>query len=379
MKETTVTNAPAPTCISADSHVVEPPEVYDGLDKRFGSRAPRMVQDPDRGLVTDHGDGTFGYPVGVFHVVGRDWGDPATREDAKRGFELARPGVLDVNERTKDQELDGLNAEILYPSVLFSIYQLQDVEIQAATMANYNDWVFNYSSQAPGRLFSLALTQLRDVDVAIAEMTRMKNQGAVGMCIPCTAPPDLPYSDPHYDRFWAAAQDLKMPLTMHIFTSATRNHDLPDWGVHNYTLASTGIARTILDLIWGGVCERFPEITFIPTEFETGWIAYFLQRGEATFHREGGLKRQTHMSMTPIEYWRRNFLATFEDDEVGIRTRDIIGVDNLLWGSDYPHHDSIFPESQSVLDRIFEGVPDEDRYKITVANACRVYDLPFDW
>src|SRR5690606_32110543 len=235
-----------------------------------------------------------------------------------------RPGVLDVSERMKDQTLDGINAEVLYPSVLFSVYQMQDVEIMAATMANYNDWLLNYASQASGRLFALGLTQLRDLDVAIEEMHRVKNAGAVGMCIPCTAPPELPYSDPFYDRFWAAAQDLQMPLTMHIFTGAVPNHDLPNWGTHNYTLAFAGMARTILDILWGGVCERFPRITFVPTEFETGWIAHVLQRGEATFKREGGLKRQTQLKMTPKEYWHRNFVATFEDDEVGIRTRDII-------------------------------------------------------
>lgn len=366
-------------CISADSHVVEPPEVYAGLEKRFGDKAPRMVEHPEKGLVTDHGDGTFGYTVGVFHVLGEDWGDPAVRERAKLGFKLARPGVLNPVERMKDQAIDGVDAEVLYPSVLFSIYQLKDVAIKAATMANYNDWIHNYASQTPGRLFPLGLTQLEDIDVAIAEMDRVKKLGFVGLCIPATPPPDKPYSDSFYDKFWAAAQEYNLPLAMHIFTGATSNHDLPNWGVHNYTLAHVGIARVILDLVWGGTVERFPGLRFIPTEFDAGWIPHFNQRNDWNFAREGGLRQKTHLSMLPSEYWKRNFRVTIEDDEMSIRCRDLIGTENIMWGNDYPHHDGLFPESQQTIDKMFQGVPAEDRYKITVSNACKLYGLPFEY
>jgi len=367
-------------CISADSHVVEPAEVYAGLDKRFGDRAPRMVEHPERGLITDHGDGTFGYPVGTFAVAGQDWGDPAVREQARQGFKFARPGVLDVSERVKDQALDGVDAEVLYPSVLFSIYQLQDAEIMQATMANYNDWVLNYASQAPGRLFALALVQLYDIDAAIAEMERTAAKGAVGLSVPCMAPADKPFSDPHYDRFWAAAQDMHLPLTMHIFTGHVPNHGLPrEWGQHSYTVAHAGMIRTIQDLVWSGVCERFPGLRFVPTEFDTGWIAHFLYRDDYNFGRMGAFRTHSQLKMKPSGYFHQNFCVTFEDDEVGIRTRDLIGVENLLWGSDYPHADSLFPDSQPVLDRIFAGVPAEERYKITAVNACKLYNLPFEY
>jgi predicted TIM-barrel fold metal-dependent hydrolase len=367
-------------CISADSHVVEPPEVYAGLDKRFGDRAPRMVEHPERGLITDHGDGTFGYPVGTFAVAGQDWGDPEVREKARQGFKHARAGVLDVSRRVEDQALDGIDAEVLYPSVLFSIYQLHDAEIMQATMTNYNDWVFNYASQAPGRLFSLALVQLYDLDMAIAEMERMAAKGAVGLSVPCMAPADKPFSDPYYDRFWAAAQDMNLPLTMHIFTGHVPNHGLPkEWGQHSYTGAHAGMIRTIQDLVWSGVCERFPGLRFVPTEFDTGWIAHFLYRDDYNFARMGAFRTHPQLKMKPSDYFHQNFCVTFEDDEVGIRTRDLIGVDNLLWGSDYPHADSLFPESQQVLERIFTGVSAADRYKITASNVCKLYGLPFEY
>jgi hypothetical protein len=167
---------------------------------------------------------------------------------------------------------------------------------------------------------------------------------------------------------------------MHIFTGSTANHGLPNWGRQNYTLAFVGISRTIIDIIWGGVCERHPNLYFVPTEFETGWIAHLLQRFNWGWHRAGGFRNFGDiMTMKPSEYWQRNFRVTFEDDEIGIRTRDIIGVDSMMWGNDYPHGDSVWPDSKNVLNRIFEGVPDEERYKITVANVCKLYNLPFDY
>jgi predicted TIM-barrel fold metal-dependent hydrolase len=365
-------------CISADSHVVEPGEVFAGLDKRFGDRAPRMEYLEERGDTVNLGNGNYGFSVGLSLLAGTDPGAPESLEMAKKGFEIARPGVLDPKARWEEQTIDGIDAEVLYPTLFFHIYSIEDIEIVNAAFANYNDWLCNYASQLPGRLFPLSLVHLNDIPHAIEEMERTAELGAVGVCIPCTAPPDRLYSDPYYDPFWAAAQEMKMPLTMHIFTGATPNHGLPNWGRQNSTLANVGIQRSIMDLITGGVCERFPDLRFVPTEFETGWVAHFLQRFDWNWHRAGGFRTYQLMKRRPGEYWHQNFLITFEDDEIGIRTRDIIGVDNLMWGNDYPHGDSIYPDSQNILDRIFEGVPSDERYKITAANVCKLYHLPFE-
>jgi predicted TIM-barrel fold metal-dependent hydrolase len=141
----------------------------------------------------------------------------------------------------------------------------------------------------------------------------------VGLCIPATAPPDLPYSDPYYDRFWAAAQEADMPLTMHIFTGATPNHGLPRWPGVNYPLAYVGIEVNLATIILSGVCERFPDLKFVPTEFETGWVANFLRRLDAYLVRVGSVAQyfpNARLSLSPSEYWHRNFLVTFEDDPI---------------------------------------------------------------
>jgi uncharacterized protein len=363
-------------CISADSHVVESADFFKPLVKRFGDQAPRVViADPDRGPQLALGNGQLGLGISGFFMANVDFTTPEALELRKKGYDLARPGVYDVNERLKDQDLDGLDAEVLYPSVLFNVYQIKNLEIIKAAFAAYNDWTADYCQEAPDRLFPLACLQLYDLDDAIAEMERAKKLGHVGVCIPATAPVDRLYSDRWYDRFWEAAQAMQMPLTMHIFTGATPNHGLP-FSQAGSPLAFAGVMFTIADLIQSGVCERYPGLKFVITEFETGWTAIMLKRLDWNYIRGGGAKTFGN-PLKPSAYWKRNFYVTFEDDPIGIRTRDFIGTNTLLWGSDYPHGDSIFPHSQQVLNQVLQDCTPEERYEMTVKNVVELYHLPF--
>jgi predicted TIM-barrel fold metal-dependent hydrolase len=364
--------------ISADSHVVEPPEMFAPLQQRLGSRAPRIVHTDDLGDRLDLGDGRFGLQIGGFLVGGMDLALDETRAQAKRGYAIARPGVYDIGERLKDQDHDGVVAEVLYPSVLFNVYQVEDTEVVHSTFQAYNDWLYDYVKPAPDRLYGLGAIQLRDLDWAIDELKRVKEMGYVGLSIPCTAPPDKPFSDRFYDPFWAAAEEAQMPLTMHIFSSAAPMHGVPSVPGAESPLAHVGMEATLMHLIAWGVLERFPGLKFVVTEFETGWIGNFLRRTDHTWTRHGGRIAGATLPRKPSEYWHRQFIATFEDDPIGIRTRDFIGTANLMWGSDYPHGDSIFPESQPILDSLFGPDEEHDRFLLTAANVTQLYNLPFD-
>jgi len=141
-------------------------------------------------------------------------------------------------------------------------------------------------------------------------------------------------------------------------------------------LAFAGVMFTIADLIQSGVCERYPGLKFVITEFETGWTAIMLKRLDWNYIRLGGAKT-FGIPLKPSAYWKRQFYVTFEDDPIGIRTRDFIGTNTLLWGSDYPHGDSIFPHSQKVLNQILQDCTPEERYEMTVKNVTELYNLPF--
>jgi uncharacterized protein len=165
---------------------------------------------------------------------------------------------------------------------------------------------------------------------------------------------------------------------MHIFAQSTPNHGVPNVPGANSPLAYVGMEVTLMHLIVGGVCERFPDLQFVPTEFETGWIGNFLRRTDHTWTRHGGKIAGYTLPRKPSYYWHRQFTCTFEDDPIGIRTRDFIGVKNMMWGSDYPHGDSIFPESQQILDSLFSPQEEADRFAVTAANVVNLYKLPFD-
>ena len=363
-------------CISADSHVVESAEFFKPLQELFGDKAPRIVTvDPARGPQLDLGNGKLGIGLSGFFMQNVDFTSPEAMEMRKLGYDLARPGCYDVKERLKDQELDGINAEVIYPSVIFNVYQIEDLDIVKATFSLYNDWVADYCKEAPDRLFPLASIQLFDLDEAVRELERCKKLGHVGASIAATAPPDRLYSDRYYDKFWEAAQDLKMPLNWHIFTGATDNHGLP-FRQAGSALSFAGVMFTVADIIQSGVCERFPGLRFVVTEFETGWVGIMLKRLDWGYIRAGG-EKVSGLPLLPSEYWIRNFRVSFEDDPLGIMTRDFIGTSTMMWGSDYPHGDSVFPHSQQVLSEILSDCTPEERYEMTVKNVVELYDLPF--
>ena len=367
-------------CISGDSHIVEPAEFFEPLIKVYGDKAPHMaIADPAMGPQMHMGNGKIGLPAAGFLQQNVDYTSPKAKEDMKRGYDLALPGCYNVAERLKEQDQDGIDAEVLYPSLLFNVYQVEDLDILKATFNLYNDWITDYCSPAPDRLFALGALQMYDLDQAITEMERCKSMGHVGVCIPATAPPDHLYIDPWYDKFWAAAQDMKMSLNMHIFTGATDNHGLAPrqkGSRANGAMAFAGAAMTIADIIQSGVTERFPELKIVITEFETGWIGHLLKRLDWAYIRGGG-ERIFGTSMMPSHYWKRNFFATFEDDPIGIMTREWIGSETLIWGNDYPHGDSVFPHSQQVLNEILSDCTPEERWQMTVKNVVELYDLPF--
>jgi len=364
-------------CISADSHVVEPAAFFEPLQEMFGDKAPKIVTvDPARGPQLDPGNGKLGLFVSGFFMQNVDFAAPEAMEIRRLGYGLARPGCYDVKERLNDQALDGIDAEVIYPSAIFNVYQVEDLDILKATFSLYNDWVSDYCKEAPNRLFPLASLQLFDLHEAIREMERAKKLGHVGVSIAATAPPDKLYSDPFYDRFWEAAQDMNMPLHWHIFTGATENHGLP-FRQAGSALSFAGVMFTIADIIESGVCERYPGLRFVVTEFETGWVGIMLKRLDWAYVRGGG-EKVFGLPMLPSEYWKRNFRVTLEDDPLGILTRDFIGTSTMMWGNDYPHGDSVFPHSQQVLSEILADCTPQERYEMTVKNAVELYNLPFD-
>ncbi len=371
----------SPFAISADSHVVEPRSLFDGLERRFGDRAPRVGWEERRadviivpGVTGDDGVGAT-VPVGRLGIAGMRLNDPETQRLVNAGYAGIRPEITDPHQRLQAQDLDGVTCEVLYPSLYFRVFGLADTEVVVAAFQAYNDWMAGYCATAPDRLVGLALLPMQDPDAALAELQRALRMGYRGGCIPCTSPADRPYHDRSFDPVWGLAQEAGFSLSMHSFTGAQQGTTLAQAGpIAGYASAPVLIQITAAELICYGVAHRFPTLKFVLGEWNTGWIANWLERLDHAFYR-ARFAAPAEIDLKPSEYWRRQFYATFEDDRNGILTRDDLGENTLLWANDFPHHDSVWPHSQTVLDGVFAGVPEGVRRLTTVENAAALYRI----
>jgi predicted TIM-barrel fold metal-dependent hydrolase len=365
-----------PRLISADSHVVEPPEVFAAAARRFGSEMPRLVETADRGWVLDTGLGRRFQP-GRFATAGFT---PRTPEyDAQERSGYARSSSTDVAARLADMDRDGVEAEVLYPSIVGAFLSGRKVgpDVTAALCRSYDDWLAETCRAAPRRLFPLACIPLGDLDAAVAEIERARKLGHVGIVIPAGTADNRPFSDPAYDVLWAAARDTGSPVAFHAGYGSDRTLEAGSLERHDlrYSLRHVTAAIVASDLIDGGVCDRFPETRFVFAEFGIGWIASFLGDNDWRRFRIGDRERSKKRFS---DEWRRHFRATFEDDAIGVRTRSEIGVEALMWASDFPHGDSVWPNSRTTVDDVLADCTPRERHAITAANVVELYQLPMD-
>jgi predicted TIM-barrel fold metal-dependent hydrolase len=290
-----------------------------------------------------------------------------------------RPGLVDGAMRHQDQDIDGLDAEFVYPGY-FAMFSLANTDLLVALQKNYNDWLHDYSTASRGRVQGLAAIPVQDPVAAAAELSRVIRLGFKGGCIPCTSPWEKPYFHEDYEPIWALAEEAGFPLSMHVGCNAYlprehRNTATRRDAIADYAASQATVQRTIVEFMCRGVCDRHPGLKIVVAEFNAGWIAHWLDRVEQGLQRERRNITEPFSGTPPHEVWQRQFYATIEDDRAALFTRDLIGVDKLMWGSDYPHTDSTWPCSHEVLDELFEGVGDVDRRKITRDNVKALYGL----
>lgn len=216
------------------------------------------------------------------------------------------------------------------------------------------------------------------LDEAVNQRRRCAKLGLRGAMIWCSSPEDRPYSLSLYDPFSAEAQDLDMPLSLHRLTGAGPESwlivkDPMDRYIRS-TVLSHEVQRTFTVLIFSGVRERFPRLKFVSAENEVGWLTFFLQTLDQA-QDEYRYLYPSPLKMKPSEYFRQQCYATFIDDPVGVATRHFIGVDNIMWSSDYPPTVSAWPHSKEVVARDFQGVPENEKWQMVRHNAIALYSL----
>jgi predicted TIM-barrel fold metal-dependent hydrolase len=362
--------------VSSDSHVVEPPDTWMGrLPVKYRDRAPRVVQDADGDWWFVDGVRTNSFQGGA--QTGKRFDRPDELRPAGR-FVDVRPGAYDPKEFLADNDLDGVWGSVIYPTEGLSLYQVPDGELLTAIFAAYNDWLAEFCHYAPARLKGIATIHVEDVPAAIAELTRARTLGLVGAMITVGPAETASYDRPEYEAFWAAAQDLEMPLSLHIATFRPS----PDIAYEDNRTARPGLIATwdryvkvsLAHMILAGVFERYPRLRVGSVEHELGWVPFFLDRLDYTYTQRARRPWwHRFKDGLPSDFFHRNVFLSFQEDALGMRDRELIGVDQMMWGSDYPHTESTFPQSQKLLDRVFAGVADQERRRITCDNVARLY------
>jgi uncharacterized protein len=359
--------------ISADSHVVEPADLWETrLDLKYRDRAPRIVQNKAGRWVISAPD-CAEFPVAALTAAGKRGAQ--LREHYEKGYEESgRTGGWDPHERIKDQDVDGVLAEVLYTSNGMPLYGIQDPELQMACFRTFNDWLAEYCSASPRRLFGIALISLADVAMGIRELERCAKMGLRGAMI--SNDPVLTYDNRVYEPFWAAASEMGMPLSVHIITTAKKQ--LPGQQLSRAQIITIRLdyvnesQKSIALMLMGGVMDKFPKLRVVSTENDIGWIPYFLYRLDRNWDQHFLVDQAP---LKPSEYARRQLWATFQDDPPGVAMHKFFGEDNFMWASDYPHTDSTWPDSQKVIEQNFATIPAPVTRKIVYDNAARLYGL----
>jgi predicted TIM-barrel fold metal-dependent hydrolase len=211
-----------------------------------------------------------------------------------------------------------------------------------------------------------------EVEIACAELARAARLGLKGGMIWGSPPAGRRYDRPEWDRVWASAADLGLPLSLHVITEEERS-GVPASTLKEYPSMYFAPARSITDIIFGGALARFPKLNIVLAENDVGWIAHYLQRMDHSYEKYRFLEEGNIIPQPPSFYFRRQIHCTFQDDAIGVLTRHAIGIDNLMWASDYPHSDSTWPNSRETVAREFRDVPHIEMRKIVHDNCARLY------
>jgi predicted TIM-barrel fold metal-dependent hydrolase len=285
-------------------------------------------------------------------------------------------GGADTEGRLRDMASDGVVAEVIYPTFGLFIDMIPAADLQMACAQVYNDWLAESFLHRPDVFIPSAVVPIRDVPSARAELERVAGLGFKSAMIPTSPPEGTRYNQPDFDPIWAVAADAGIPLSLHTGTGALPQHEKgPGGAVINYAKVGLLSADTLCYFSASGVLERFPELRLVFVETGAGWFAYCCERMDEAFEEhENWVKPK--LKEPPSHYAKTQCFVTLGADRAPILAREITGIEPLLWASDYPHPEGTFPESQAIVERIFQGVPEDEMLAIVGGNAARLYGVP---
>jgi predicted TIM-barrel fold metal-dependent hydrolase len=392
-----------PRIISVDDHVVEPPDLWTSrLPAKYGDRVPHIERSRAKFSATG---GSFNYERDVPDGKWCDWWIyddliyPFPKLSAAIGFDNLelepitfddiRPGCFKQKERLEDMDANHVDASICFPNVLprfcgQSFLERKDKELALLCVQAYNDWMIDEwaAGDGAGRLIPLTIIPLWDPALAAAEIRRCAAKGSHAVAF-TENPFHLGLPSVHdksmfWEPFFAACEETDTVINMHIGSSSKMPSTSPDSPfIVSSTLTFQNAMGAMIDWIFAGIFARFPNLRIAFSEGQVGWVPYVVERADKLWEERGSVSIGSDLPNPPSTYVPGHIWFCLFDDEIGLRNRDIIGMDQLTFEVDYPHADSTFPHTLEVATNIVSkaGLNDAETYKLMRGNAIECYKL----
>jgi predicted TIM-barrel fold metal-dependent hydrolase len=389
-----------PSIISVDDHILEPRTLWqEALPYRARDRGPRVVREKVKlhftgghyGFTRNDAEGQWCdlwlyedlvLPTGLLHAPA---GVPRHEQaNVAAVYEDFRPGTWDQRARLDDMDLNHVEAAINYPNTFprfagQGFAERPDKELALACVRIYNDWMIEEwcGGAGRGRLLPLTLVPLWDPHLAAEETRRCAGKGIASIAF--TENPsklELPslYSGA-WDELWAVCEDTGTTVSMHIGSSSSMPTTGPDAPLATtMSLSSQNAQGALCDWVFSGTLSRFPRLRIAFAESQVGWMAYLLERMDIVWREGvGGVE----LPEAPSEIVRGRVWGCVFDDEHGLRSRDAIGLEAILFETDYPHTDGTWPESRAVAHRLCRAASMDaaECRAFLRGNAVRCYGL----
>jgi predicted TIM-barrel fold metal-dependent hydrolase len=357
--------------ISADGHLMEPADLWlTRSPAKYRDRVPRIERFPE---------GDAWVRNGQRPQAGFNWGTCAGRRPDQLGrwcrLEDINPGCYDAKARVEELDLDGVDAEVLFPNggVEWASAS-EDVEFHLTMVRIYNDFLSEFCAFAPDRFGGCAILPSSGVDDCLAEIERLADRPGIVAWLLKTYPHGESVAiRPEDDRVWAAMQASGKPAAIHVSLRSTSSFNLVATALPGTFHFYDAPAR-MLDFIFSGVLDRFPSLDVFLAEVDCGWLPYFAQQSDDNYRRHSKSElKDVRLSRLPSEYMKARFPASFVTDPYAVDNRHAVGVQRMLWSSDYPHITSDWPYSWKTINATFADVPDDERHAILAGNAQRVF------
>ena len=388
-----------PKIISADDHVIEPAHVWqDRMPSKHKELAPKIVIAPQGEMTLN--DGVWLETPGTGDKMAAWWHFENKRYQIKQmvacpgippeevtmegvTYDDIAPGCYDPIARLADMDINHVEASLCFPNYprfcgqLFS--EADDLELGLLCVQAYNDWMIDeWCGSSGGRLIPLCIVPLWDAELAAKEIYRLAEKGCRAVAwseLPAWLGRPGLHGD-FWDPFLKACEETQTVICMHIGSGTKTVQTSPEAPtVVTANLIVCNSAASMIDWIFSGKFEQFPNLKLLYAESQIGWIPYFIERADDTWRTHQWAQGEKRIPKPPSHYYKKHVYSCFFKDTVGIDLLDRIGEDNVLFETDYPHQDGTFPNTLAIAEELFGHLEQETIDKISRNNAIKLFGL----